>query len=241
MPRRLIACFAALVVFAACSGDDDDASPASTTRVTASSTTTVPPSLSDRAGVVAFPAARSVTVQGATLAPGEAIGFAFHPNGTVARVSASNADVELCPATTDGVIDESGGSWPGGVFATCHPIEQGVPSPGVAYHVGWALRSTATDDITVDVTIVYDATDGFFVWAPPRECGALVFEPASSDLLGVIGPGATVTQGGDVVAMHPDPAYPYDSTVGRVAVGPEVEVTCAADRAPNTSFIVDWV
>ena len=242
MPRRLIGALLALLAFAAmaaCTGDDDDAAPASTTRAPESTTTTVAPSLTEREGVNSFPAARTIELRDATLALGEAIGFAFHPNGTVTRVRASSPDVELCPATTDGAIDLTGGSWPAGMFATCHTLDQGVPSPGTAYHVGWVLRSTATADITIDATIDYDATDGFFLWVPPSQCGTLTIHPESSDAVGVSG-AATVTQSGDPVAMHFDENYGHELSAGRVVPGEAVDVTCAADRAANTAFIVDW-
>jgi hypothetical protein len=225
----------ALVAGAACSGHDDAAPVSSTTRAS-STTTTVAPSLSERTGEISFPAARTVEVRGATLAPGEAIGFGFHPNGTVTRVRASDPAVELCPATTDGAVDTTGGSWPGGVFASCVPLEQGVPSVGTAYHLGFAVRSTATDDITIDVTILYDANDGFFGWAPPPACGTLVIEPQSSGIVGVSGAETIVRQRGAEIPLHFDEAGGHELRVGRVVPGEETTVSCP----PAGSVLVDW-
>src|SRR4051812_26972955 len=234
MPRRLIAILGALLVVAACSGDEDDAPATSTTtRAPARTTTTVPPSLTERTES-AFPQRRVVEVRDTTLAPGVAIGFAFHPNGTPTSVTASIASVELCPATTDGVIDLTGGSWPTGAgFESCRPLDQGVPSPGTASHVGWALRSTAADTITVDATITYDANDGFFLWAPPTACGALALRPETSDVVGVSGTDAQVSQGGAPIEMRFDEGGGHELRVGRVVANEDVEVTCASDRAPN--------
>lgn len=239
MPRRVIGAFVALMVIAACSGDDEDAAPATTTATRASTTTTTsPPRLDDRSGNP-FPQSRTIELRGVTLAPGESVGFATHPNDAMTFVTASSEQLELCPATTDGEVALKG-FWPGDAhFDSCRPPADGVPSPGSGFHVGWAIRATGSAVVTFDATISYVANDGFFLWRPASTCGDLVVTPRASDIVGV-GTGGVLTQDGATVPLVPEDGADYLAGVGRVRVEQELTISCATPRADAPGIIVDW-
>jgi hypothetical protein len=120
------------------------------------------------------PAARSVEVRGLRLRAGESVGFAYHPSVEPAELRVSKPGFEACPATTDGEIDLTGGSWPSASgFETCRPTDASgrvqVPSTTIpTFHVGFALRTRdGRAAKNVRISIDYEEVDGLFFYRPP--------------------------------------------------------------------------
>jgi hypothetical protein len=125
----------------------------------------LPAALPDR------PGERTLGVHALLLRPGEALGIALHPHGPVELDGPTT--LEVCPATTDGEIDLTGGSWPAASgFGSCVPFAGGhatVPATPVdSFHVGFAVRGRNGAPVNVDgLAITYAGVDQFFLVALP--------------------------------------------------------------------------
>jgi hypothetical protein len=215
---RVALLVAIALLVAACSGDDDTTT-ATSPRATATSTTTTTTAPGPPATIPSDLGRRTVEVRDVDLAAGEALGFALHP-GSDMRISAAG-DLEVCPATTDGAIDLTGGSWPGDLFESCLPLRAGpatVPAPPSTYHVGFAVRARGGGATTVDeVSLDYEAVDGFFAvfftaLDADRPSADVVVTPTRSTTVvagtGTAGPQVELEQrGAQLPAYAPTPRY----------------------------------
>jgi hypothetical protein len=234
----------------ACSGGDDDDHTSTTTTAHDASTTTIPiPGLADRGQVgTAFPQPRFIAVRGVERAPGARIAFATHPNNAVTSVRASSNALELCPATTDGAIALTG-AWPEYVhFDSCRPLADGVPSPGPGFHVGWAVRATGTSTLrNLQLTISYEAADGFFAWFPPSTCGVVTVVPDASDIVALWPTGTEGVNGLEVRQRGRPLSVGFDGSSGRAVLitramrHEPVSITCAKPPPDGGGLVIDWV
>jgi hypothetical protein len=251
-----------LLLAGACSDGDDDgddgAAPTTDTTVAARPTTTLPLTPVDQGR-----AQRVATVRDLELGASETFGVALHPGSEIRLTARTDDALEVCQATTDAELDPSFGSWPGKVFPSCIQFDDGravIPATPVdSYHVGFAVRGPAgTSAASVDeLTIDYEAVDGFFLLAfPPVEVGEgtppIVVVPETSSTIEVDSYGdsrfrahhgmeVSVSQDGEALARHEPGDQTHGLPYGPAAPGAEVEITGRATEAfERPNYLVNW-
>jgi hypothetical protein len=253
------------VVLVACSRSGETTAPSVTTNSGPRPSPTSPPAPATVPPSSAMtlpdgpPGVRTVEIPQARLGTREALGFAYHPGAEPARIESATPGLEVCPASTDGVIDLTGGSWPTSAgFDTCRALDEDgrgqIPSPGITFHVGFAVRAVDTAQaISVsDLAITYDAVDGFFAVFPPSDGVVVTVVPsfgrvAVQDLAGGRGDaGGTsaparvdVRQGGRVLSMEETPA---GDRAAAATPGQPVTIELPSHRRAEagTGFVIDW-
>lgn len=172
--RRRVCIVTAMVVVGGCCGADRQADHPQTSNG-GQTTTSVPSqgSTTSHEGdeLPSSPGARSLELHSIELDPNESVALALHPTAAPVTISSSNPDLEICPATLDGELDNTGGSWPSvSGFTDCRPLDKSglAALPSTGGHVAFLMRPRDQRASRVNqLTVTYDAQDQFLVVFPP--------------------------------------------------------------------------
>jgi hypothetical protein len=133
---------------------------------------------------------RTFQIHQVRLVAGTWLTIGLHPGVAPVQVRVvPGQPIELCPASLDGVVNATSGSWPPQFhFRTCRKVDGAgrgqLPATDGDTHVAFAVRALdAGRGRVVDVFVGYDAKDSFVEIIPPHASlaqGSVTFTPHSA-------------------------------------------------------------